>query len=141
MAYTLILSELKELDPIIPNAYSEPYEVGDAMKRKVEKLLRQLAREKALKDRIAVLTYYFYLGKLLEEDPKAKKYLTNYQRKIARRTYYIFEPLTHWQIGRTKALQPRHLHQMTNQQYLEARQEAIRIRTELENENILLTNP
>ena len=39
MAYALILSELKELDPIIPNAYSEPYEVGDVMKRKVEKLL------------------------------------------------------------------------------------------------------
>jgi len=83
MAYALILSELKELDPIIPNAYSEPYEVGDVMKRKVEKLLRQLAREKALKNRIAVLTYYFYLGKLLKEDPKAKKYLMNYQRKIA----------------------------------------------------------
>src|SRR3989337_1259249 len=141
MAHTLILRELKESDPLIPNVYLEPYEVGDVTKVKVEKLLRRLAREKALRDRIAVLTYYFYLGKLLEEDPKARKYLTDYQRKIARRTYYIFEPLTHWQIGRTKTLQPRHLHQITNQQYLEARREAIRIRTELENEDILLSTP
>ena len=132
MAYTLVLSELKELDPIIPNVYSEPYEVGDVVKVKVKKLLQQIDREKTLKDRIAVLTYYFYLGKLLNEDSKAKKYLTPYQRKIARRTYYIFESLTYWQIGRTKALQPRHLHQILNQQYLEARQEAIRIQTELE---------
>ena len=84
MAHALILSELKESVPFIPNVYPEPYEVEDVTKVKVEKLLRRLAREKALKDRIAVLTYYFYLGKLLEEDPKARKYLTDYQRKIAR---------------------------------------------------------
>ena len=78
MAHTLILSELKESDPLIPNVYLESYEVGDVMKAKVEKLLRRLAREKALKDRVAVLTYYFYLGKLLEENPKARKYLTDY---------------------------------------------------------------
>jgi len=50
MAHALILSELKKSDPLISNVYLEPYEVGDVTKVKVEKLLRRLAREKALKN-------------------------------------------------------------------------------------------
>ncbi len=75
--------------------------------------------------------HYYQLGQIIEEQVKAKKYLSEYQKKAAWRTFYIFESLGNSQIAQTKRITVKDLTRLKKEEFLKAREESKQIFLEI----------
>ena len=125
---------ITDLQRNTPNTSFIPHflEDGIPLRDRIRSLYRQLLRSKRLMNRTLMIFYAFQIGYTLEvlaetplERALCQRELTGYYNKVAKRTYYIFEPLGEEQIFRTQNITLAIISRIGHDEYLELIEEAL----------------
>ena len=131
--YEIILEDLRQALPTYITVLPPFYSQLDLPEVKVKALNRQIRRSKSNNNRVELLANLFHLGELLEThlDPNERrsgiKHVTPYYEALAKRIYYLYEPLGVEQIYRTRSVTTTMISKMSKQRILELNQEAATI--------------
>ena len=106
--YQIVYDDLSQTSSTNPILITPPYNQNDDIKQKTKDAFKSLRRAIKVENRILSLVNAFYLGQLIEatessvERTICRNLVTEHYRKIAIKTYYIYEVLGVLQIQRSK---------------------------------------
>ncbi len=112
--YIDILSDLIELFPLQTPEINRPYNDNHDLSMKIKNTFQQLRRVAYLRNRKQVLVMFFFLGQLIEENNLSTQWLlrskiTKYYRRVALRTFHLYENVGVEQILRSSQINVRKL--------------------------------
>src|SRR5271154_2604001 len=106
--YQIVYDDLSQTSPTNPILITPPYNQNDDIKQKTKNAFKSLRHAIKVENRILSLVNAFYLGQLMEvteisvERIICRNLISEHYRKIAIKTYYIYEVLRILQIQHFK---------------------------------------